>query len=334
MIRQVNTAIPSRSFGRVCIINNMYGLLQYLLISSLEELEDTFFFFDDDVPDVLVSNYKNWTKMYTPTSAVGKLRYLLELRYVVRKKYPFLKTAEIYGQDNLLLTPPLLANRQMTVVEDGVANYTLIPPKRNFRLIKRLVIGPLMSQSSLGYSTACKKLYLTGMAPIPEVLRPKVEIINLQELWNNSDQEKQTEIMRLFSLSPELLNVFKKTTAILLTQPLSEDGVITEEEKIQIYRQILEKGNILLKPHPRDRTDYRKLFPEVMIMPSFLPIELLSLAGVRFENIYTIFSSSALSFPGNPEIHFLGTRIHPALVKKYGDIRYIDGKVTKVDMEG
>ena len=61
MIRQVNTAIPSRSFGRVCIINNMYGLLQYLLISSLEELEDTFFFFDDDVPDVLVSNYKNWT---------------------------------------------------------------------------------------------------------------------------------------------------------------------------------------------------------------------------------------------------------------------------------
>jgi len=41
---------------------------------------------------------------------------------------------------------------------------------------------------------------------------------------------------------------------LLLTQPLSEDKIITEEEKIKIYREIIEKQNgrkIYIKAHPR-----------------------------------------------------------------------------------
>ena len=131
-------------------------------------------------------------------------------------------------------------------------------------------------------------------------------------------------------MSDEIINTFKQSKSVLFTQPLSEDGAIDEETKISIYKDVINSDkSISIKPHPREKTDYKKLFPGNTILEHNIPIELLTLLGVKFEKSYTIFSTAVLSFPYSTEIHFLGTCVHPKLVEKFGDIRYENGHIIR-----
>ena len=49
---------------------------------------------------------------------------------------------------------------------------------------------------SYGYSKNIKKIYLTGIAPIPEDIKSKVEIINLKKLWDLKTLEEKEEEMK------------------------------------------------------------------------------------------------------------------------------------------
>lgn len=316
-----------KNIKNVLIVNNLYCLLIYLLLKK-EEIDETFFFFEDDVPDDIVRNFKFKTKIITTMSRFGQIALVLKLRFLVLTKYKFIRKASIYGQDNLLITSPLIGKSKMCVIEDGLANYTIPPSRRKFKLLKKILGGPLMSQETLGYSTCVNKLYLTGMAPIPEKLKGKVVVINLQQMWDSCQDFKKEQILKKFNISKELLEEFSSVTSILLTQPLSEDKAITEEEKISLYSNIISTSKIAIKPHPRERTNYKQYFPNATILEPYLPIELITLLGIRFKDVYTVFSTSALNMPGNPTIHFYGTRIHPALVEKWGDVRYENGKLT------
>ena len=290
-------------------------------------VDKTFFFFDDDIPDSIIKNFKHHTKFYTPTSAFMQMLFVLKLRYLANTKYRFIKQTEIYGQDNLLITSPLIGKQKMNLIEDGLANYTRLPKERKHKLFKRIIGGPLMAQETLGYSTCVKRIYMTGMAPIPDTLKPKAILINLEELWDKSSVEKKNSIISCFNLTNSIIDNFRKCNSVLITQPLSEDNVITEEEKTELYRQIIKDKNIAIKPHPRERTNYKKCFPQAQILESHVPIELLSLIGVRFTDIYTIFSTAAMQFAGNPRIHFMGTKVHPALVERFGDVSYENGRI-------
>lgn len=313
--------------NKVCIANNLYCLLFYLLLSDEKVREETFFFFDRNIPQRIVNELPNSKKYTPPTSAVGKILFLLKLRYIHRRKFPFLKTASIWGQDNLLITPPLLANRKMTVIEDGVSNYTRIPRQRSFKWIKKVLISPLMAQQTQGYSDSVDTLYLTGLAPVQEAVKHKVKFVNLNNLWENSSQRKKDIIMSVFGLSENNVRSFAEVDSILLTQPLSEDNVITEEEKIMLYRHIIGNKKVAIKPHPRERTNYKYFFPDVQILNNDVPIEILSLLDVKFSHVYTIFSTAALAFPYHTDVHFMGTQVHPALLRRFGDVRLIDGKL-------
>jgi len=306
--------------------------LLYLLIQNEDEIEDTFFFFDDDIPEAIIKNFKHYTKFYTPTSRIGQLLFVLKLRFLANTKYRFIKSSEIYGQDNLLITSPLLGKNKMNLIEDGLANYTRLPQKRKHTLVKSIIGGPLMAQDTLGYSTCVKRIYMTGMATIPEALRPKVTLINLEELWNKSSVGKQNSIINYFNLTRSIIEKFRQCNSVLITQPLSEDKVVTENEKIELYRQIIKDKEIAIKPHPREKTDYKRYFPHIQILESHVPIELLSLVGIRFTDVYTIFSTAAMQFTGNPKVHFAGTRVHPALVERFGDVSYENGRIVSISI--
>ena len=314
-----------RKINKVCIANNLYCLLIFLLLADEKVKSNSFFFFSDSIPETIVKNFENCIKISKPRSRFGQFFLVLRLRLLIRIKYPFLKTAEIYGQDNLLISSPIIGNRKLHLIEDGVATYTRLPRKRKYGWIKRIIGGQLMGQETQGYSNVVDKIYLTGLAPIPERLSGKVEMINLRNLWDKSSIQKQTTIYEIFNLSNCIINDFKKIKSVLLTQPLSEDNVIKEEEKIELYGKIIKGKSIAIKPHPREKTNYANYFPNIEVLPSALPIELLSLAGVEFLDIYTIFSTAAFAFPNNPHLHFLGTNIHPAILERFGDVRLVDG---------
>lgn len=94
------------------------------------------------------------------------------------------------------------------------------------------------------------------------------------------------------------VNLNGKKKLLLITQPLSEDGHMSEDQKIRLYNDILNpfvsEYTFFVKAHPRELTDYRgKLNYEFTLIPQGFPLEMFDLLkGVHFETGITVSSSS------------------------------------------
>lgn len=76
-----------------------------------------------------------------------------------------------------------------------------------------------------------------------------------------------------------------RVDGIIFTQPISEDGFVSEREKIKIYTELSEfysqYGRIALKIHPRDTAQYH--IRDVGILKGAYPSELLSVLNISFK---------------------------------------------------
>jgi hypothetical protein len=74
-----------------------------------------------------------------------------------------------------------------------------------------------------------------------------------------------------------------------------------------------------LKPHPRETTDYKKAFPDVIVFDKIVPFQLFSLIGLKFKTVVTVCSTAALSLKSSDTvIDFKGSEIDQRIVDKYG----------------
>lgn len=252
-----------------------------------------------------------------------------------RKKYKELlqkienNSVILFGLDHIFLGSNVFYKEKIYLLEDGMMNYSFYnsPLLKNWKTkIKKSIsnfinlIFNLKVRIPYGISETVKKIYLTGLAPIPEEIKDKVEIINLKELWNKKSDDEKEEILNIFGFDKSIVNSIKNRKYILYTQPLSEDEVLLENEKIELYSKILKKYDkncIVLKKHPREKTDYKKIFPDIEVMDQVFPAELLTLLDIHFEKAITIFSTAALT-DSKVKVDFYGTEIHPKLLKKFG----------------
>ena len=228
------------------------------------------------------------------------------------------------------------------LLEDGLANYNKqlyneIQKEQTKQKRLKIVRDRFLKRSKIyykifGLSEKIKKIYLTGIAEIPEIIKDKVEIVNLKEKWKQLSLEEQEEILRIFNLkNSDLIKWQKlKNKVLLITQPLSEDGIITEKEKIGIYKEVIEKNkleNIMIKPHPREKTNYKNIFPDVELIEGKFPLEILMLLGINFKEVITIFSTAALNFKGITNVNFIGTEDNIHLKEKVGEIKKVYYKI-------
>ncbi|HFR3771744.1 TPA: glycosyltransferase family 52, partial [Streptococcus suis] len=107
--------------------------------------------------------------------------------------------------------------------------------------------------------------------------------------------QQKSDIIALFINSDIQHSIEALSDAkIVLTQPLSEDGYITEQEKIGKYLGIirdLERSNVvILKKHPRDKTRYD--FENVIVLDGTFPSEIFNLLNIVFDTAISICSSS------------------------------------------
>lgn len=231
------------------------------------------------------------------------------------------KEIDVYGNDNLLYMTPFKI-KKINLIEDGIINYSLIKEKKNWLYkIKRGLLLDIISGHSYGTAKYVKKIYLTGLAPIPKEIANKVEIIDLKELWNKKTLEEQSEILDIFSFDLDIKEKIKKRDIILFTQPLSEDNIITEEEKIEIYSKIIRKypkERLIIKTHPREKTNYKNVFKDYLVLDNPFPFEILNLLDVKFNRAITLFSTAALGLGKEVEVDFYGTEAHPKILEKFG----------------
>lgn len=303
---------------KLVVENTLYGLLLYFLISediynckifflgntSLKKIKNLFIIGKVDYKDNLFIYYYRVLKLNV---------YIL---YFILKY----KNIEFFGNDDLNYLSFFKCNN-FYVLEDGIINYSFRKRRKKIQsILKEFVMLRNPFYIPFGYSKKAKKVYLTGLAPIPEKIKYKVEIINLKELWNKKSDFEKEQILNIFGFDKNIINSIKNRKYILYTQPLSEDEILLENEKIELYSKILKKYDkncIVLKKHPREKTDYKKIFPNLEVMDQVFPAELLSLLDIHFEKAITIFSTAALT-DEKIKVDFYGTEIHPKLFKRFG----------------
>ncbi|MCS4456971.1 alpha-2,8-polysialyltransferase family protein [Clostridium botulinum] len=118
----------------------------------------------------------------------------------------------------------------------------------------------------------------------PEHLKDKLVYLDLNSMVNKINSDVQKNIVNIFV---DKLNMydFKNKSLLILSQPLSEDGYIKEEEKIELYKHIIDTHgqdyNIILKKHPREKTIYN--FSQSLELDGNFPSEVFKLLDIKFE---------------------------------------------------
>ena len=305
----------------VCLVTTVYSFFLYLLIKGYNE--DDIFIFTAWFPKEVSKNIKHiqmppvafrygGAKMYSTDSisgifknTVGYLRYFygyIKLRILLFIK-TYNKDISIYGHASSPFSFMFYENEDSNIIEDGLMNYSpdICETHKINPIIDKLLhicgIYFLNANEALGSHKNIKKVYLTREYNHP-LIKDKVEVIKMEKSWNELSNEKQKEILELFNVNLENIN-FEGKTALILTQPLYEDNLANLEDELKIYDEFFDKFKnyeIIIKPHPRDKKDYKELYPHVKILDKYFPIELLNLINVKPTVACSVISTALLNF--------------------------------------
>lgn len=336
-----------KKYQEMCYVNTVYSLFIYVLLKKCD-IEKTLFFLDEGIPEIIANNLDNKIYLNYNFKIKNQIKKYKCIYVVYNNLKKFLKKEKlenkiIYLQDHIRFSQFFLNNiEECYLLEDGLRNYdlkVLEKAKKEYKLSKKIknIRDKILKKSKYRYipyglSKKIKKIYLTGIAEIPKIIKNKVEIVNLKEKWQQLSFEEQEETLKIFDLKNSDLIKWQKleNRILLITQPLSEDGIISEKEKIEIYKEIVEKNkseNIMIKSHPREKTDYRNIFPNIELIEGKFPLEILMLLGINFKEVITIFSTAALNFKGITNVNFIGTENNKHLKEKVGEIKKVYYKI-------
>lgn len=240
-------------------MKGVYLKTKYVLILSLiinRNNRNTIYFIDEELKEELnLSKYKViWLKN------LKKSNYLLEKYKKWQYNNKLLKEIaeidELYLQDHIKFSQFFLNNfnGKAILLEDGTINYNekILSEEKNKKLkkikinhfMKKVIVEKIKKEyRRFGLSEKIQEIYLTGLLPISDLIKNKVKIINISDEWEKLSKKDKEEILGVFKISSKSFENLKveKNKVLLLTQPLSEDKIITEKEKIDIYRNSIKR---------------------------------------------------------------------------------------------
>lgn len=302
---------------KILIISNSRMFFLYLLLdnSNLKDVKLSIFSRwknnKNIVPDIEVTMSTSLIKLLI-NKLILNIKFYLEFNPMNDKN-----SYVVYGADHILGATFFLKRYKFYLIEDGTENYQLRNYKRSWK-------NRLFSLPKFGMHKNVVKVYLTKKENVPDCIKHKVEYINIKGLWNKKTESEKNEILNILNVDKAKIKQLNEKSIILFTQPLSEDNVLTESEKISLYKNIISKyelSKLVIKPHPREKTDYSKYFPEITVFSETYPSEVLDVLGVNFDKAVTLFSTSVFSYP-KENVDFYGTKIHPKLLSRFGNIDY------------
>lgn len=161
-----------------------------------------------------------------------------------------------------------------------------------------------------GYAKYCIDMEVNNIACLPYPC-PKYIEKPREELVRGIREEDKHTIVSVFMENVKELEAQigqadkEKSKILLLTEPLCD-----LETRERIFRDIIEEYGqnacVFLKPHPRDVLDYKKIFPEQIVIEGKFPMEVMNfLPGVKWNKVISVFTvPNAIRFA--EEIIYLG----------------------------
>lgn len=304
-----------------------YSLMLYLLYSSDDMLHNTTFFVGQNLALCSLNN-----KIVMPLLTIYSNMSLTKYRIQCLRYRKMLRNTCIFAQDHLYFSAPLIDNLHYNVLEDCPNFFTVL----NSRIPKEPPFVPSLGANWQnfclgriynrygGYNPYCLKRVITSNSDKKLFERQNLEYeqVNLNELWIDASERKKLFVKGVFDLND--IEAVCSRQVVIFSQPLMEDAYLSNEEQASIYKPYIEKygaENILVKLHPRDNFDYKKYFPNIKVIKTKAPQQLLSLMGVKFKIAITVCSSAVSSMDDDCDIIWIGSEIDERIVKAYGHIK-------------
>ncbi len=157
-----------------------------------------------------------------------------------------------------------------------------------------------------GYSKYCLDMEVNDISVLEYPCPKYIESSRRTLTERLGEEEKRTlaaVFIENFEELEEMLSVGHEheRKVLVLSEPLCD-----LETRKQIFRDIIdeygvidgERARVLIKPHPRDVLDYKKLFPEYVVLDGKFPMEILNyVKNLVFDRVVTVFTvPSAISF--------------------------------------
>ena len=274
------------SFNQIFVANSAYSLFTYLLMFP-DKTDETLFIMGPAIKEARVP-VKMWLEFHSKEAGVKDIE---DMTYKLMQDISGIlegKKIPCYGNANKANNPFIEAfveRYPFYALSDGLSDYDLFPTYyQNDRILKC-------------YSTA---------DIIKDLTDEKLEKFDVQQLWNNLSEEHKAKIATVFNISVKDLNMASSRSVVLITQPLSEDNMMNESDKVALYSRIVNNygaKNVVLKPHPREKTNWADVFGDMPIIPRQMPVELLTKL-VSLNKVATFFSTAAFGSVSDDKIDF------------------------------
>ncbi len=178
--------------------------------------------------------------------------------------------------------------RRATFYEEGAMGCIGVPQSKKKLLVKQLLGIPVRFHGD----KKLQAVYVQNPDLYDDRFGDKLRSFDLCSLME--DSQVGSRVVGLFmdeEKAEKMSDINGKS--IIFTQPLSEDGYISEERKVEIYSVICDWFNseqTILKIHPRDTSDYAAV--KANVLRETFPGELFDVLGVRFDAAVGICTSA------------------------------------------
>lgn len=178
------------------------------------------------------------------------------------------------------------------IIEDGARNYILRTSK--IKYFKRKYL--LKTYIGDGFDNAIKEIQLQYPEQLDPRLRHKGTTLEFRKMQDNLSAEDNLRILNVF-MQDQVMCFDDHKKLLIITQPLSEDNLITEQYKISLYAAMIDEyardHQVYIKPHPREKTNYKEQLGHNFIeIPRAFPLEMFDLMqNIIFDKGVTLFSS-------------------------------------------
>jgi len=236
--------------------------------------------------------------------------YLENKHPVLTREEDFIMHSDIYLCDTDSSKSYFLykyAGNDLKMIEDGARTYN----QRHTRIEQFIKACLTKTPVGGGFDDSIRTIYAQFPEKLPAAIKDKARELNIKKEVEKLDKATRQELFDIF-LEKDTLALKSGGKALILTQPLSEDGVVANEKvKIGIYRDLIARIpkhlQVVIKTHPRERTRYEEHFLGAIVLPGLFPIEILGLKkDIAFEQGYTLFSTALSNLSIVKERFFLG----------------------------
>ena len=146
-----------------------------------------------------------------------------------------------------------------------------------------------------GYGKYCIDMEINDKSVVPYPCKKYIEVPRAKLVDRLTNEDKDI-LIRLFIENMdglfEQLKMGAEDKILVLTEPLCELDVRKRlfSDVIEQYGEIDgRKGQVLIKPHPRDVLDYEKEFSQYIILNAMFPMEILNfIPGLHFKRVISV----------------------------------------------